>query len=358
MKNIDMTTLISKAAVYVETENVIWLVTAYGAFLVKLNLTTKKFEEHYEIPYIENKRNTIAPCISICRYEDELIMAPNNMEGKIILFNLKNHTFDFIEMPLTESEKEINSKIGRMCVSGKCVYLIGLKLHAIFLLDMEKRNCEKIYTVNGDGVFSYGSGEVYGNKLYVPMSLESKLLVMDLENKQVETIQLDTDEGVGFTAMIKEDEGIVLATRDSICISYDANYKKKKSLKTSDILIEKIFLDTNKKLWCFEINTEKVLCADTDGVVEQINYEYSYLIDYFRGFSFILATSNHIIFQLWVNGNIYSVDKETKTITRINIEANDDLRRIIIKKRMEIEILHETSDTAMEDFLDIVMGRI
>lgn len=356
MKNTDMATLISRAPVYIEEENVIWMVTIYSGFLIKLDLNIKSFSEYYKIPYDDYDNR--GSCVSMCKYGDKLILAPNNAE-KIVTFNLNTHEFDCIEMPLDNDEKKIDSKIGRICISDSYAYLIGYKLHAIFCLDIEQKKCERVYKSNGNGLFSYLCGERVGDKLYVPMYEKNTLLIMNLEINQIEEKEIATPGKNGFTSMVADEMSMHLITKDGTCILYGASKGTGTNIKICNEVILCSVADENKGMWCFGQYDAFIWHIMKDDTVEKAIFEYSYIEkmanDNTVKYDLVVKTKSGIVFQARTDGTIYNLDIETGKISKIDIGVDLDLYRQIYEKRVKNGSVLEDSKYAFEYFLEVVM---
>lgn len=356
MKNKDMSTLISRAPIYVEDENAIWMITIYSAFLVKIDLTTNRVEEYYKIPTF--KFDTRFYCASMCKCGDELILAPNKGD-KIIIFNIKTHIFDYIEMPMEENEKIEDSKINAICIGDKYVYLVGYAIYAMFRYDIENRTCERIYSSTGEGIFSYGKVKVFENKLYVPMYEKSTLLIMDLKTNQVKEKQIETEGENGFSSIVTTEKGIGLITRDGNYILYDIEKKKQKNtIKLCEHEIFDSVIGKENDIWCFEFLHDSIWHILKNSTVEKIPFECPYSpIKNDVKYDMAIMTKNGIVFQTRADGCLYNLDVKTKVIRKINIEPDANLQRKIYEIRVKNEMISEKSKYDLVNYLEIVADR-
>lgn len=354
MKKLNRAALISRAPVYIEEENVIWMVTVYSSLLIKLNLTTNRFEEYYRIPYVDE--TVEGSVVAMIKYNDELILAPNNTD-RIIVFNLKMHQFYDIDMKLSKEEIAEGNIIGQICLMGKYAYLIGFKLYSVFRLDLEDKKCERVYNSEGVGFFSYMNGIIDEGKLYIPMYEENTILIMNLENNQVNKIQVQGGAVSGFSSIAREENGIGLITKEGDYGLLDNNelYIKTEICKEN---IANMFVDIYNSKWCFESCGTKIWHVNSDGDVEDMQFKYPYAKEFrdktTAAYDFIVQVKTGLVFQVRADGDIYILDFDKKHINKINIR-DMELVVQVNKERMKRKIVNEEISLSLDDFLQVIL---
>ena len=122
----------TRASFFDSEENVLWMVTACGASLIKINLATWTVQEAYEVPCTgEGKSYNF---ISMYKDGDSIILAPYNDENVVFFDNEKKRNLK-------------NDMIISLLIKFICRYLPYMSKE-----DIEKIVEEKVKELTKDGI--------------------------------------------------------------------------------------------------------------------------------------------------------------------------------------------------------------
>lgn len=341
----------SRASIYEEHNNIIWMVSNRNAVLLKLDLNIGQIIEAYKIPY---ERELEYGYISIIKNENSLFIFPYNAKNMIV-FNVFLKSFSVIEMPLEEKYKNINGKIRSVCKYRNYLYIVGASLPNVYEYDINKGGFRKVYEVDNEDRFTIAESVLKDGILYVPESERNIIHKIDVCNRNVKDLHFENSDTEGVTAITCHDNKIYFATRSGNIYRLNGKEEFNDCGKVSDDYIYRInAYDSN--LLFFELFKGNVILLDLGKKQRYVlNCEKDQEEMKFKGskIEMVVRKDNELIYQKRMTGELYRINLLQNEITKIDVMINEDIKDKLVKFELEgNSTIKEGEHISLLDFLD------
>lgn len=333
----DLGMTLSRAAVYDEDNDVIWMATTNTFYLLKLDLHTKRIEKGYKLPSCFNQNAYVYNYVTMFQSEEEIII-PRYDGKEVVIFNKADASFNNIEISQKYIENESDRCIYCGCKYKENIYLIGGSLNAIIKINRKTEEISAVYSCFGYGFFSrcYLLKE---NILYVPLAEESALIIGDLETDEFRKVVIGSKEDGGFVSAVLEKDGILLLTLNGEIISCDFYGNVIKRVKVCNENMYRLFNAENGNQYCFGCFAPDLWRVDCNGEVEKERIDYPYGKSFgnsqYSKYEMMVQIEHKIIFQARTNGQFFLLDMENGKVERLAVELLTDLRDEILNAKIK-----------------------
>lgn len=220
--------------------------------------------------YIRSKGATYNNIILYCH---KIITIPG-IAKKIMIFNIREQTFHFVNIEIPEYKENCNLFYGHIVVKD-CVFMIGNQIPYILKFNMKTEKVEGIinlYSFQEEKNFYFRDGILDKNKLIVPAIEENSIFEVNIETLQWKKKKIEKSED-GFSTICKVANSIWLMPRHKGAI---LQWDKQKNI-IIEHEIEKLgfryrplevnfhsAIYVNNKVWIFPFSGNMVLSFDLE----------------------------------------------------------------------------------------------
>ncbi len=333
----DLGMTLSRAAVYDEDNDVIWMATTNTFYLLRLDMHTKRIEEGYKLPSCLNQNAYVYNYVTMFQSKEEIII-PRYDGKEVVIFNKEDTSFNNIEISQKHIENESDGCIYCGCKYKENIYLIGGSLNAIIKIDRKTEKINTVYSCFGYEIFSRCC-LLRENILYVPLAEESALIIGDLETDGFRKVMISSKGDSGFISAVLGKDDISLLTLDGEIISCDFDGNIINRVKVCNEDVYRLFKAENGNQYCFGLFVPDLWQIDCNGEVGKVMIDYPYGKSFgssqYSKYEMMVQIEHKIIFQARTNGQFFLLNMKNGKVERLEIELLTDLRNEILDAKIK-----------------------